>query len=79
MRIASNKIDSAPFPVKVGRYEPPAHLPLLAAQLCVEPSCETVFDASHQDVCPRCGSHATYPLTRWLNRISRETKAKVIA
>jgi hypothetical protein len=39
-----------------------------AAVLCLEPDCNTVFDRSAVDRCPRCGSAESYPLAVWLDR-----------
>jgi Zn-finger nucleic acid-binding protein len=39
-----------------------------AAALCLELDCNTVFDRSIVDRCPRCGGAESYPLAVWLDR-----------
>jgi|RhiMetdeSRZDD1v2_1073273.scaffolds.fasta_scaffold52279_2 Zn-finger nucleic acid-binding protein len=39
-----------------------------AAALCLELDCNTVFDRSAVDRCPRCGGAESYPLAVWLDR-----------
>jgi hypothetical protein len=43
-------------------------LTLVSAALCVELDCNTVFDASADAPCPRCGNAVSYPLAAWLDR-----------
>lgn len=68
MNPATIKVNPDQRPVNMARYQPPAQMPLLDARLCVETTCETVFDSSSQDACPRCGSRSTEFISRWLNR-----------
>ena len=41
---------------------------LSAAALCLELDCNTVFDRSAAERCPRCGGAESYPLALWLDR-----------
>lgn len=41
---------------------------LSAAVLCLELDCNTVFDRSAREQCPRCGGTESYPLAAWLDR-----------
>jgi hypothetical protein len=41
---------------------------LSAAALCLELDCNTVFDRSAGERCPRCGGAESYPLAVWLDR-----------
>jgi hypothetical protein len=44
---------------------------LMAAVLCLELDCNTVFDGSAGAPCPRCGSVMSHPLAAWLDRGAR--------
>jgi rRNA maturation endonuclease Nob1 len=44
---------------------------LESAQLCLDLTCNAVFDGMQSHRCPACGGEEVYPLVVWLNRADR--------
>ena len=46
-----------------------ATIQLESALLCLDLSCNVIFDGSHTRRCPTCGGQDSYPVVVWLNRM----------
>jgi hypothetical protein len=47
-------------------------IPKRLALLCLEPSCEAIFEAGPPTTCPRCGGSESWPIARGLDRQPEE-------
>ena len=48
------------------------HIPLSEAGLCVKLKCGAVFNAAHDEACPKCGSRQVFLLASWVEPLRGE-------